>query len=207
MTGMQEVSEKTGVPLIDLDRGDPAEITIPAGRLVKKIKVPALLKEMDFVISIPVMKTHMHTGVTLSIKNMKGLLWRKEKARFHHLGEDEHRAQDVKTLDVAISEMASVLFPHLAIIDGTVGMEGMGPAYGRAKKMGVVIVGENARLSRCGGDPPHGFGSRDSPTPWIVSGKRVGRDQAREDPCRTAGLLEMGESLCASSFRTLDPFS
>jgi len=144
VTGMQEVSEKKGVPLIDLDRGDPAEITIPEGRLVKKIKVPALLKEMDFVISIPVMKTHMHTGVTLSIKNMKGLLWRKEKARFHHLGEDKHRAHDVKTLDVAISEMASVLFPHLAIIDGTVGMEGMGPAYGRAKKMGVVIVGENA---------------------------------------------------------------
>jgi len=141
---MQKVSEKKGVPLIDLDRSDPAEITIPEGRLVKKIKVPALLKEMDFVISIPVMKTHMHTGVTLSIKNMKGLLWRKEKARFHHLGEDEHRAQDVKTLDVAISEMASVLFPHLAIIDGTVGMEGMGPAYGCAKKMGVVIVGENA---------------------------------------------------------------
>jgi uncharacterized protein (DUF362 family) len=131
MTGMQEVSEKKGVPLIDLDRGDAAEITIPKGRLVKKIKVPALLKEVDFVISIPVMKTHMHTGVTLSIKNMKGLLWRKQKARFHHLAEDKHSVQDAKTLDVAISEMASVLFPHLAIIDGTVGMEGMGPAYGR----------------------------------------------------------------------------
>ena len=144
MTGMQEVSEKKGVPLIDLDRGGPTEIAIPEGRLVKKIKVPAMLKEMDFVISIPVMKTHMHTGVTLSIKNMKGLLWRKQKARFHHLAEDKHSAQDAKTLDVAISEMASVLFPHLAIIDGTVGMEGMGPAYGGAKKMGVVIVGENA---------------------------------------------------------------
>jgi len=144
VTGMQEVSEKTGVPLIDLDREDPAELTIPEGSLVKKIKVPALLKKVDFVISIPVMKTHMHTGVTLSIKNMKGLLWRKQKARFHHLGEDKHCAQDVKTLDVAISEMASVLFPDLAIIDGTVGMEGMGPAYGRAKKMGVVIIGENA---------------------------------------------------------------
>jgi uncharacterized protein (DUF362 family) len=144
MTGMQEVSEKMRVPLIDLDQGDPAELTIPEGRLVKKIKVPALLKEVDFVISIPVMKTHMHTGVTLSLKNMKGLLWRKQKAHFHHLGEDKHCAKDVKTLDVAISEMASVLFPHLAIIDGTVGMEGMGPAYGRAKKMGVVIVGENA---------------------------------------------------------------
>ena len=40
--------------------------------------------------------------------------------------------------------MASVLFPHLAIIDGTVGMEGMGPAYGRGKKMGMILVGNNA---------------------------------------------------------------
>jgi hypothetical protein len=47
-------------------------------------------------------------------------------------------------LDIAISEMASVLSPHLAIIDGTVGMEGMGPAYGRVKKMGMVLVGNNA---------------------------------------------------------------
>jgi hypothetical protein len=47
-------------------------------------------------------------------------------------------------LDIAISEMASVLFPHLAIIDGTVGMEGMGPAYGRVKKMEMILVGNNA---------------------------------------------------------------
>jgi hypothetical protein len=47
-------------------------------------------------------------------------------------------------LDIAISEMASVLSPHLAIIDGTMGMEGMGPAYGRRKEMGVIIAGNPA---------------------------------------------------------------
>lgn len=144
VTGMKEISEKKGVRLIDFDQVDPTEIAIPGGRLVRKIKVPALLKDIDFIISIPVMKTHMHTRVTLSIKNMKGLLWRREKAKFHHLQCDEKITQGYKELDIAISEMASVLFPHFAIVDGTVGMEGMGPAYGKPKKMGVIVAGDNA---------------------------------------------------------------
>ena len=143
-TGLKEIAEKEGVELIDLDQGDPAEIIISKGTVVKKIKVPAILKQFRAVISIPVMKTHMHTQVSLSLKNMKGLLWRREKARFHQLQCDETITQGEKELDIAISDMASVLFPRLAVIDGTVGMEGMGPAYGKMKKMGVIVVGDNA---------------------------------------------------------------
>jgi len=143
MTGMKGISEKKKVKLVDLDQIDSMEMMIPEGKVIKKIKVSAILKDVDFIISIPVMKTHMHTQVTLSIKNMKGLLWRREKARLHQLRCDESTARGYKTLDIAISDMASVLFPHLAIIDGTVGMEGMGPAYGRPKKMGIVLVGNN----------------------------------------------------------------
>jgi len=39
--------------------------------------------------------------------------------------------------------MASVLFPDLAVIDATVGMEGMGPAYGKVKRMGMIVAGRN----------------------------------------------------------------
>ena len=144
VTGMKEVSGEKKVELLDLDRSDPMEIAIPKGKVIRKIKVPAVLKEFDFTISIPVMKTHMHTQVTLSIKNMKGLLWRREKAKFHQLRYGVRITQGDKELDIAISEMASVLFPHLAIIDGTVGMEGMGPAYGRGKTIGMVLIGKNA---------------------------------------------------------------
>jgi uncharacterized protein (DUF362 family) len=143
VTGMKEVSEKEGVELMDLDRYDPMEIPVPEGKVIKRIKLPAILKHFDFIISIPVMKTHMHTQVTLSLKNMKGVLWRREKARFHHLRCGVETTRGHKELDLAISEMASVLFPHFAIIDGTVGMEGMGPAYGKAKQAGIVLAGNN----------------------------------------------------------------
>jgi len=143
VTGLKEISEERGVKLIDLDQSDPMEIVIPEGRLLKKIKVSALLKNFNFIISIPVMKTHMHTRVTLSIKNMKGLLWRREKVRLHQLRNDKKVSGDPYELDIAISEMATVLSPHLSIIDGTVGMEGMGPAYGKMKEMGLILVGNN----------------------------------------------------------------
>ena len=142
-TGLEEVSREEEVELIDLDREDPMELPIPGGRVVKKIKVATILKKFDFIISIPVMKTHMHTRVTLSLKNMKGLLWQREKVRFHQLRSDEEITKGHRELDVAISEMASVLFPHFAIIDGTVGMEGMGPAYGKRKDMGIIVAGNN----------------------------------------------------------------
>ena len=143
VTGMKEVSEKKGVRLIDFDGLDSMEIPVPLGKVIKGIRVPAILRQFDFVVSIPVMKTHMHTQVTLSLKNMKGVLWRREKARFHHLRCDEEIKRGYRELDIAISEMAFVLFPQFAIIDGTVGMEGMGPAYGTAKSMGIVLAGNN----------------------------------------------------------------
>jgi uncharacterized protein (DUF362 family) len=143
-TGMKEVSERARVALIDLDQGNPWDIDLPDGRVLKKIRVSAILKHFDFIVSVPVMKTHMHTRATLSIKNMKGVLWRREKARLHQLRSNRKFAQGEKELDVAISEMASVLRPDLAVIDGTVGMEGMGPAYGHSKKMGIVVVSDRA---------------------------------------------------------------
>jgi uncharacterized protein (DUF362 family) len=143
VTGMTEVCEKKGVRLIDFDGLGSMEIPVPQGKVVKGIRVPAILKQFDFIVTVPVMKTHMHTQVTLSLKNMKGVLWRREKARFHQLRCDGEITKGHKELDMAISEMASVLFPNFAIIDGTVGMEGMGPAYGTTKSMGIVVAGNN----------------------------------------------------------------
>jgi uncharacterized protein (DUF362 family) len=143
-TGMKEVSQSKGVKLINLDQFDPEERIIPGGKFLKKIRVSSAMNDFDWVVSIPVMKTHMHTRVSLSIKNMKGLLWRREKARLHQLRSNQKSSQTYKTLDLAISEMAILLRPDLAIIDGTVGMEGMGPAYGKPKKMGVVLVSDHA---------------------------------------------------------------
>ena len=162
-TGLEEIAGEKAVSLLDLDRLDPLEIRIPRGRLLKKIKVSSILNKVDLVVSVPVMKTHMHTRVTLGIKNMKGLLWRREKARFHHLAADRSVVKGEKELDMAIAEMATALFPQLVVIDGMVGMEGMGPGYGRAKKMGVVVASENALAADAVAAHLMGFDPREIP--------------------------------------------
>ena len=140
--GMAAVAGNRGCPLIDMDRRPCVEMSVPEGRVIDSLKVCAEATEFDFIVSIPVMKRHMHTGATLAVKNMKGCLWRRSKVQLHML--PPLAGSEDKSLDMAIADMASVLRPHLAIVDGTVGMEGLGPSAGRPKSLDVVVVAADA---------------------------------------------------------------
>ncbi len=139
MTGISTVAIERGCPLIDMDRRKFVKVEVPEGRAINSLKVCRDVLEFDFVVSIPVMKMHMHTGATLAVKNMKGCLWRRSKVELHMLPPVE--GSDRKPIDIAIADMSSVLRADLAIIDGTVGMEGLGPSAGQPKPMDVVVVG------------------------------------------------------------------
>ena len=140
-TGIAAVAKKRGCPLIDMDERKPKLIALPDGVAIKSLKLCPEVAEFDIIVSIPVMKTHMHTGVTLAVKNMKGCLWRRSKVVLHMLP----RIPDMeeKPLDVAICDMSDVLRPHFSLIDGTVGMEGLGPSAGKATPLGVVLAGDD----------------------------------------------------------------
>jgi len=140
--GITEVARQRNCPLVDLDCRPPVEVPLDEGQALHTIRVCAEVLEYDLVVSIPVMKMHMHTGVTLAIKNMKGCLWRRSKVQLHMLPPVE--GNDHKPINIAIADMASVLRPHLAIIDGTVGMEGLGPSAGEPKALDAVVVGADA---------------------------------------------------------------
>jgi uncharacterized protein (DUF362 family) len=140
--GLTEVAQKRECALIDMDRRRPVRVPVPEGRVIRRLQVCPEVFEFDLVVSIPVMKMHMHTGVTLSVKNMKGCLWRRSKVELHRLPAVDGSRD--KPLDLAITDMASVLRPGLSIIDGTVGLEGLGPSAGRPKPLDVVVVGVDA---------------------------------------------------------------
>jgi uncharacterized protein (DUF362 family) len=140
--GIKTISEARNCALIDMDARRYVPLEIPDGVVIRKLKLCREVAEYDIIVSIPVMKTHMHTGVSLSVKNMKGCLWRRSKVDLHML--PQLAGHKEKSLDTAIVDMASVLRPHLSIIDGTIGMEGLGPSAGTPKELGVVIVGVDA---------------------------------------------------------------
>ena len=43
----------------------------------------------------------------------------------------------------SILDLTATVRPHLAIVDGIIGMEGDGPIMGTLKRMGLVVVGTN----------------------------------------------------------------
>jgi len=141
-SGITSIAEARDCRLIDMNARRYVLVKIADGVAIKTLKVCREIAEYDIIISIPVMKTHMHTGVTLSVKNMKGCLWKRSKVDLHML--PQLAGHEEKSLDIAIADMASVLRPHLSIIDGTIGMEGLGPSAGKAKDLGVVVVGVEA---------------------------------------------------------------
>ncbi|KIX13824.1 DUF362 domain-containing protein [Dethiosulfatarculus sandiegensis] len=143
-TGIASMAAKKGVPLLDFDAEPYQIINIPRGKVVNRIKVTWHWADFDFIISIPVMKTHMHTKVTLSVKNMKGMLWRRQKVAFHQIHAPKTITGGAKELDMAISDMSTILYPDMAVIDGTIGMQGLGPGAGEPKGAGLVVAGHEA---------------------------------------------------------------
>lgn len=86
----------------------------------------------DVIISLPTMKTHILTGVTLGMKNMYGTLPQMDKAIFHKLG-----------IHTAIFEVNKAFLPNLTIIDGTIGGEAMGPLSSEPVNFHTVVASGN----------------------------------------------------------------
>ncbi len=144
-SGYSELINDPNIQFVDLDSRPPVERAIKNGKILKKIKLTGYLDEFDYIISIPVLKMHMHTGASLSFKNMKGLIYKREKITLHHLQAPDiieqikNPKKEVKELDVAISDLAQVMRPDLAIIDASYALEGMGPSSGNAVKLNTII--------------------------------------------------------------------
>ncbi|MDA3928438.1 MAG: DUF362 domain-containing protein [Prolixibacteraceae bacterium] len=141
--GFTKMAAKYNVELIDFNSKPPVKVQIPDPRILTETKICQQIYDFDFLISVPVTKTHMHTGVTLGIKNFKGCLYRHEKVRYHQL-EYLKKVYPEKTLDSAISDLATVLFPDMVVVDGYIGMEGLGPSGGEPVKSDFAVASFNA---------------------------------------------------------------
>ncbi len=83
-------------------------------------------------------ETHMHTGATLSIKNMKGGMYKREKNKLHRISKPVPQGRSERSLDYGIRDLTRVLYPDYAITDGIIGMEGFGPSGGTPKPFGII---------------------------------------------------------------------
>jgi uncharacterized protein (DUF362 family) len=134
-SGLGAVLRKHGVRFVDLNHDEP--IKVPnVGRMtgLEHLYLTRTVLSADVFISLPKMKTHHWAGATLSLKNLFGTLpgicygWPKNELHW--------RGIPNSIIDIALTQT-----PHLAIVDGIVGMEGDGPLAGKAKASGVLVMG------------------------------------------------------------------
>jgi uncharacterized protein (DUF362 family) len=147
--GIDKLAERKKVRLVDLKKDEFIPLGIAGGKILKILKLPRSFIDSDFVINIPVIKTHDSFPATLGLKNMKGIIRESDKRRFHLLG-----------LAQCIVDLNRIAIPHLAILDGIVGMEGIGPLSGEPADLGVLIasydtVAADAIASRVMGIDPY----------------------------------------------------
>lgn len=126
--GYGKLAERYGVKLLDFNKGEFDTVELDPGH---EVKVTRHVRECDALVSVPVLKTHGGTVVTLGMKNLKGLLHASSKQYCHH---------PENLLDHFIARLAETYPPSLTLIDGVYANE-QGPQHmGFAHRRDLLIA-------------------------------------------------------------------
>jgi uncharacterized protein (DUF362 family) len=137
-SGLHEALRDIGAPYVDLNV-DRVRRTQLASRFTDlgHLYLPHTVLDADLFVSMPKLKTHHWAGVTLSMKNLFGIVpgsvygWPKNPLHWEGI----HNS----ILDLN----ATLPARRFAIVDGIVGMEGNGPIQGDAREAGLLVFGED----------------------------------------------------------------
>ncbi|MEW5784374.1 MAG: DUF362 domain-containing protein [Bacillota bacterium] len=121
-----------GFTVLDLKKTKSRRVINPHATVLPSMRVfePAL--QADAIINLPVMKTHDQAEITISLKNLKGLLADSSKKEMHRKG-----------LFRGIPEMALYFKPCFTVVDGIYTQEGVGPVYGDPVEMDLILAGRD----------------------------------------------------------------
>jgi len=131
--GLDVICKKEGVQFVDLNKKPFRSFTLSDGT---EIDVAEAVFDADFVINLPILKTHNQLKTTICIKNLKGALAMKSKKKCHV---ESH-------LVSAVAEINRFLPCDINIVDALTATE-LGPApSGRpdqVREMGLVLAGKD----------------------------------------------------------------
>lgn len=121
------IAREMDVEWINLSKMPKFLKSIPGNRVLKQVKLAEILSQ-GAIITLPVMKTHNKTTVTLSLKNQWGCI--PKMRHMYHL-----------VLDEAISDVNAAIGVRFAVVDGTIAMEGNAPKTGIPREVNIVGAG------------------------------------------------------------------
>jgi len=173
-SGIKGVAESLGAKIIDVDTDDRVEVTVPDPLIVDRILVSRAFSESDVRINVPIMKTHDQMTVTLGMKNMKGVVPKPEKRRFHRVG-----------LAKAIVDLNRAVHTNLTVVDGIIAMEGLGPGLGDPVEMDVIMAGKDVAAVDTIGIMAMGFDPDE--IPYLKLAREVGFGTTDRDKIEVVG--------------------
>ena len=133
--GIEKVCEELNIEL----NYDTSEIKVenPNGKILKYMTVIKPILEVEHVINICKLKTHVMATFTGGVKNLFGVIPGVKKAEYHF------KMSEVKDFTEALVDICDFVSPTLTIMDGIIGMEGEGPTAGVPRKIGVLLASTN----------------------------------------------------------------
>jgi uncharacterized protein (DUF362 family) len=132
LLGYEKMAERQNVKLVNLSRAPCTIRGFPSNVFLKKLRIPTIIRDADFLISVPKIKTHANCSFTGVLKNQFGCNPYPRKSVYH------------KRLNDAIVDLNAAFRPNLVVVDGIVAMEGYrGPTDGVPIRMNLLICGKD----------------------------------------------------------------
>jgi uncharacterized protein (DUF362 family) len=135
--GLEEQLRERCVRFVDLNRDEIVQVPLKTRFTgLDALWLPRAILAADLIVSMPKVKTHHWAGVTLSLKNMFGVIpgsaygWPKNV--LHWQG-----------IDRSILDINAAIPIDFVIADGIACMEGNGPLHGPARDLGRIVLSDD----------------------------------------------------------------
>jgi uncharacterized protein (DUF362 family) len=135
--GLEPHLREPRTAFVDLNRDELKKVRLRANYSgLNGLWLPQTVLASDFVVSMPKVKTHHWAGVTLSLKNMFGIVpgmkygWPKNVLHWNGIHE-------------SILDICATVPIHFVIADGITAMEGNGPLQGSARQLGKIVLADD----------------------------------------------------------------
>src|SRR6266702_4024091 len=136
-SGFSEALRRLKVPFIDLNRDELVATPLLATYTgMNRIWLPRTVLEADLAVSMPKVKTHHWSGVTLSMKNMFGVVPGTKYGWPNNL-------LHWKGIQQAIVDICATVPIHFVIADGIMAMEGNGPLNGTPRRLNRIVIADD----------------------------------------------------------------
>jgi uncharacterized protein (DUF362 family) len=128
--GVRDLERRFGVVAVNLTREATVRTNL-LGRRRRQISIELprrLMNEPGILFSVPVLKTHAFTMITLGLKNLWGCIPSPQRLLYHSVLPD------------VLSGLLSLWGPGWSLIDGSWAMDGFGPIHGNVFPLHVLLL-------------------------------------------------------------------